>query len=170
MKKIKNKKGFSLTEMLVCVVTLLMVGSICATGTGMSVKSYQQSKFESESQSLKSTLETGIADILRFTSDVKSEGQNVKFTNQYYQIEQGYIDVDAEGHFIVHQNGSATFALVGSNAYAGDLYIVRDSANDEEDFTLTYQNNVFTGKYTIKSKTVNGLSKKCTFTYRTIAE
>lgn len=166
MKKITNKKGFTLVEMLICVVTLLMVGSICATGTGISIKSYQQSKFESESQNLKSTLETGIADILRFASDVSVDGSNNvnAFTNRYYQIEQGHIGVDGEGHIIVHKDTqtNATFALVGSNAYAGDLEI--------EDFELTYSGNVFSGSYTITSKTSDELSKECTFTYRTIAE
>lgn len=168
MRKIQNKNGFTFVEMLVCVITLLMVGAICATGTGISVKSYQQSRFESDSQMLESILDTGIGDLLRFASDVNVEGAENKvktFTNRYYQMEQGRVTVE-EGQFVVYKNpqvAAQKFVLIGKNAYAGDLYI--------GEFTLTYNEGtkLFEGSYTIKSKAMSD-EKRCEFTYRTIAD
>lgn len=168
MKKINNKKGFTFVEMLVCVITLLMVGAICATGTGISVKSYQQSRFETDSQMLESTLDMALGDLLRFASDINADGNNVRFTNRYYQMEQGIVNVDENGHFMISKNPqhtNQTFALIGDKAYAGDLRIT--------DFTLSYNEGtkLFTGGYTIESKAMpSDPGKACTFTYRTIAE
>ena len=56
MRKIKNKKGFTLVEMLVCVVTLLLIGMIVSAGTNLAMFSLRESTFESNSQMLESTL------------------------------------------------------------------------------------------------------------------
>lgn len=166
MRKLKNKKGFTFVEMLVCVLTLLMVGAICATGTGISVKSYQQSRFESDSQMLASTLDMGIGDVLRYASDIETDGNGnvTALTNHYYQMEDGYISLNSEGYFRVCKSPympDKTFALIGEKAYAGDLYI--------SEFELKYINEVFKGKYTIKSNAMQE-SKTCEFTFRPIAE
>lgn len=167
MRMLKNKKGFTFVEMLVCVITLLMVGAICATGTGISVKSYQQSRFETDSQMLESTLDMALGDLLRFATNANADGTNVRFTNHYYQMEQGSVIVDENGHLIIKKNPhqDKTLALIGNKAYAEDLQIT--------EFELGYDegSKLFSGSYTIKSKAMpSDPGKVCTFTYRTIAE
>lgn len=55
LKKLKNKKGFSLSELLVTVVLLSLLSALLATGTGMAIKSYPIVTDESNAQVLAST-------------------------------------------------------------------------------------------------------------------
>ena len=166
MRKIKNKKGFTFVEMLVCVITLLMVGGICATGTGISVKSYQQSRFITDSQMLASTLDLSMGDVLRYASDIKESDGKIIFTNNYYQIEDGYMEVTDVGRIQVHKTSNPNFsnwvlALVSEKVYAEDLFV--------RDFTLGYADGIFSGNYTIGSNIIPEEDwKECEFTYRTI--
>ena len=96
MKKLKkNQKGFSMVEMLVCVVTLLLIGGICSTGMGISIKSFQESRFESDSQALESTLSLLFSDIFRYATEVNTE-TGVQFTNIEYEINNGTIIIGTE--------------------------------------------------------------------------
>ena len=174
MKRVKDKKGLTLVEMLVCVITLLMVGAICATGTGISIKSYQESRFESNSQMLQSSIETVLSDILRYASNVKttSEGVVESFDNLDYGMITGTVLISSseegntEKRFVIKRYEAASDMLMLShNAYAGDLYV--------DNFELKYdsETNVFSGSYKIKSKTMsNDYEKHCSFYYRTIMD
>lgn len=174
MKIVKDKKGLTLVEMLVCVITLLMVGAICATGTGISIKSYQESRFESNSQMLQSSIETVLSDILRYASNVTttSEGVVDSFDNLDYGMIAGTVMISpseegsTEKRFVIERYaGASEMLMLSHNAYAGDLYV--------DDFKLEYNSgtNVFSGSYTIKSKTMsNDYVKHCSFYYRTIMD
>lgn len=169
MKKIKDKKGFSLVEMLVCVLTLLLVGAICTTGTGISIKSYQESRFESDSQMLKNMVETVLSDMFRYATDIKVENGVVTFTNPDYGMADGVIKIEAMGaggekRFVLLKNPTATPELMlGNSIYAENLEVA--------DLILNYDatTNVFSGSYRIKSTIMNDAEKNCEFTYRSIA-
>ena len=168
MKKLKkNQKGFSMVEMLVCVVTLLLIGGICSTGMGISIKSFQESRFESDSQALESTLSLLFSDIFRYATEVNTE-TGVQFTNIEYEINNGTIIIGTEEGehkdcFLIQKNPTGgNQMLVGENVYAENLYV--------SDFLLSYEETtgVFTGNYKIKSKVRDDLSKDCSFSYRRI--
>lgn len=179
MRKLKSNKGFTLVEMLACVITLLLIGMICTTGMNFALNSYQRSVFESDSQMLEDTLNMYIGDILRHATSIETEIQEpdetgskkvVSFTNAEYQIYEGRIEVpektdDVGGNFLVYEskNGQGNL-LAGEMVYASTLYV--------EKFVLKYNENtgVFTGYYIIKSTILSDVSRECTFTYRTIAE
>lgn len=177
MKKLKSKKGFTLVEMLACIVALLLIGGICTTGMSLAVNSYNKSVYESDSQMLENTLNLYLCDILRHATsiltdgDVNAEEQNVtSFTNVAYQIYDGHIEVSERtegsgGTFLVYESKNGQGAMiVGENVYASTLYI--------SDFVLKYnpEKHYFTGYYTIKSSVLEDAEKKCEFTCRTIAE
>jgi len=84
MRKIRDKKGFTLIEMLACVVTLLLIGMIVSTGMNLATMSLRETTFESDSQMLESTLNMYIGDILRHATDVKEDATGVTFTNDAY--------------------------------------------------------------------------------------
>ncbi|MBQ2901237.1 MAG: type II secretion system protein [Agathobacter sp.] len=177
MKKLKSRNGFTLIEMLACVVVLLLIGGICSAGMSLATRSYNESIYESDSQMLEDTLNLYLCDILRHATSVQTEGDEavaeknvISFTNVAYQIYDGHIEVSERtegsgGTFLVYESSNGQGAMiVGENVYAGTLYI--------SDFVLKYnpEKNYFTGYYTIQSEVVEGLEKKCEFTCRTIAE
>ena len=168
MRKFKiNQNGFSMVEMLACVVTLLLVGGICSTGMGITIKSFQESRFESDSQMLDSTLNMLFSDIFRYATGVTTE-QGTRFSNIEYGIENGTIIIGDEegenkGYFFIQRNPSAvTHMLIGENVYAENLYV--------SDFVLSYNEatGVFNGSYKIKSKVRSDLSRECSFSFRRI--
>lgn len=177
MKKIKSQKGFTLIEMLACVVVLLLIGGICSAGMNLATRSYNESVYESDSQMLEDTLNLYLCDILRHATSVQTETDAgvteknvISFTNVAYQIYDGHIEVSERkegtgGTFLVYESSNGQGALiVGENVYAETLYVT--------DFVLKYnpEKKYFTGYYTIQSTVVEGLEKKCEFTCRTIAE
>ena len=174
MRKLTNKKGFTLVEMLACVVTLLLIGMIVSTGTNLAMASLRETTFESDSQMLESTLNTYIGDILRHATEVKVEADGTvkSFTNDAYYIDSGNFDIDLSvseisGAGYLTCTSALDDSMYGTlvaneGTYGGALYI--------KDFTLTYDASkcVFTGSYVIVSSATD-TTKTCEFTYRTIA-
>lgn len=76
MRKMKNKAGFSLIEMLVAL--LIMVFLIMGMGVGMDTGSriYRDASFESDSATLAGILNTSLGDILRYSIDVKENTED----------------------------------------------------------------------------------------------
>lgn len=170
MKKLKKNGGFTLVEMLACMVTLSLVCMICMTGTSISIKSYNQSQFESNSQALQASLEMLMGDILRYAEEVEINADNTvnNFTNVEYGIFEGTITVSDTGIVMVKRNitdSDSEVQMISDAVYANNLYI------DKDGFILEYDLNtkLFTGSYQIKSKVVNAV-KSCSFSFRTIAE
>lgn len=170
IKKIKNNKGFTLVEMLVCVLTLLLVGAICATGTRISVKSYQESRFESDSQMLQSTIDMVLGDLFRYATTIKEVDGQIVFSSSNYEMNNGTIQIEnigdhGESRFSIKKTtGASPILLIGESVYAENLYV--------SDFVLTYDSStrVFSGSYNIKSTIINDAERTCQFTYRSIAE
>lgn len=168
MRKIRNKKGFTLVEMLVCVLTLLLVGAICVTGTGISIRKYQESRFESDSQMLRASIDMLLSDIFRYATDIDTTN-GVVFTNKEYEIANGTVLIAAAGNngenrFVIKKNPTtAESLLIGDNIYAGNLEV--------SDFTFSYneETGVFSGSYKIKSTIMSDVEKNCEFTFRSIA-
>lgn len=181
MKKLKNAKGFTLVETLTCMIMLVLLGGICSTGMNVAMKSYQKTVFESNSQTLASSLELYINDILRYATDVKTDADAEAvegyrpvegFTNPAYQMYEGMIAVSTAGEtkdkmVIYTRPDEATrkeFLLVGLGMYGNDMYVA--------DFTLKYNATTqwFEGEYKIKSVRMSSMVRTYTFGCRTISE
>ena len=171
MRKLSRDKGFTLVEMLACVVTLLLIGLISSAALNMATKSYWISRFESDSQMLESTLDMYIGDILRYSNQVETDaaGNVTAISNVTYCVNGGGIELiprngEEGGRFLIRQTpGEDGTLLVGEAAYAGNLYI--------EAFVLVYDENtgIFTGEYTIRSSLLEEEARKCVFSYKRIA-
>lgn len=173
MRKLKNKKGFTMIEMLVCVVTLVLLCMIVTTGSNLATMSMNASLFESESQMLKATLDLSIGDLLRHASEVEEIDGKIYFTNEAYYIVRGEMKVDTSesgitdaGYLICTSDidGSKRGLLVANKGiYTNGMCIT--------DFELSYdaQKSVFSGSYVIVSKFTNA-TKTCEFSFRTIAD
>ena len=169
MKKIKSKKGFTLVEMLACIIALLLLTGICTMGTNMALNSYNRSMFESDSQMLESTLDMYLGDILRHstleleTQALENGNKKIKnLTNMSYGIYQGMIGVSDDGRFCVYKTPTDTTGvlLLNENVYTKTLKI--------SDFKLEYNEvgQYVEGSYTIESTIVEGGAIECDFLYR----
>ena len=171
MKKLKKKNGFTLIEMLLCTVIIILVGIMCSTGVKMAVKSLDTTTFESNSQMLESTLDIYISDILRHSSNIATEDSNITFDNSAYYIKKGYFKIkevsSGAGYLtcISTKPDDSTIEMLVANegVYADGLYV--------KDFSLTYDavTGIFEGSYVIVNPTLTS-SRNCTFKYRTIVE
>lgn len=168
MRKIKNKSGFTLIEMLACTVTLILIGLICSAGMNLATMSLRESTFESDSQMLGSTINMYVGDILRHVTevDVEADGTVRSFTNDSYYIDEGNFVISEAGYLLCTSQLALESVegtmLVNEGAYVGNLYI--------KDFTLKYdtEKKVFSGSYVIVSSLTTN-TKLCEFSYRTIA-
>ncbi|MBR5126811.1 MAG: type II secretion system protein [Roseburia sp.] len=171
MNKLKKKNGFTLIEMLVCTVIMLLVGAMCGTGVKLAIKSLDATNFESSSQMLESTLDIYISDILRHASNVTDDGTKIIFDNSAYYIKRGSLKIDEVSNGIGYLVCTSTKAdetqiemlVANKGVYADALYI--------KDFLLNYDATagIFEGSYSIVNQSL-GSSRNCTFKYRTIME
>ena len=85
IKKLKNKAGMTLMEIMTAI--LIMVLLVVAMGTGMNsgMRIYQDSAFESSSAILADQVSTALGDILRYSNDIKIEDSAlISLTNTEY--------------------------------------------------------------------------------------
>lgn len=174
MKKIKNRKGFTLVEMLACIVTLLLIGLIVTTGMNLATMSLRETNFESNSQMLEETLNMYIGDILRYAIDIEEKEDGIQFTNDTYYIDDGMFivdtsvcnDIDGAGYLMctssLDDEGVKGTLVANQGLYADNLFV--------KEFTISYdaEKGVFHGSYVIVSNATE-TTKACEFSYRTIA-
>lgn len=82
----KNKKtaGLTLTEMLCCVVIMLLVSIGMVNGVSLAVRNYQSSLMASESQLLCSTISSLVTDELRYAGAVDWNAEPIQFGSPSY--------------------------------------------------------------------------------------
>lgn len=169
MKKLRSKKGFTLIEMLACVVTLLLLTGICTMGTNLAVNSYNRSMFETDSQTLESTVDMYLGDILRHATleleenTLLSGNKSIKnITNMSYGIYQGKILIKDDGRFYICKTPTDEdgVLLLSETVYTKTLKIT--------EFHMEYNEagQYVTGSYTIQSTLLEDAKVKCDFTYR----
>ena len=171
MKKLRREQGFTLVEMLACVVALILIGLTCSAAMNLATKSYWISRFESDSQMLESTIDMYIGDILRYSDQVQTDGAGnvTTITNENYRIVGGGIEIVPRegtegGYFIIRQiPGIEGTMLISKASYADTLYV--------ENLVLRYDANtgIFTGEYTVRSTLLEEEARRCVFSYRRIA-
>lgn len=105
-RKLKKKSGFTLIEMLVTIVILVIM--VVAIGDGMSAATriYKESVFFSNSSSLASMLNTTFEDLFRYSE-------------QIYLRNEGGDYVSSDGHVISGTSVTDTPAVLFSNAEYG---------------------------------------------------
>ena len=132
IKKLKNKAGMSLMEVMVAL--LVMVLLVVGMGTGMDagMRVYGDATFEANGATLAGYLNTALTDVLRYAQDIKTDGEKITFTNLELGLRNAYIAPDANGILFINSadgdDGFDSKALVSSGAYA-KLIIKNDSFN-----------------------------------------
>lgn len=141
-KKLRSRRGMSLTEVLVAMLILGLVTLGAAVGVNSSMNVYRQSVSLSDSRMLSSTLATALMDELRYAREPQTvttgEGVSVvTFTSRNFGVGVS-VSTDASG-----QPGHVTVGdrlLVGTGAYAGHL---------KAEAQVDYQNGIFSVELSI---------------------
>ncbi len=127
-RKLHSQKGFTLTEALVAVAILGLIGVALAVGIPTAVRVYRSVTLNAEANVLCSTLSTAIADELRFAEKIAEDGDTVRFRSATFGPDVSFDDTD--GQIQIGEKG-----LLSAKAYTGNL---------QADLTeLTYSDGCF---------------------------
>lgn len=159
MKKLTKKKGFTLTEMLVALLIMILLTGVIMIGIQAGSEIYRNSLFESESETMASTVNMALSDILRYAS-CGSTQTPVSFTNSGYDIQSGHFLTEDGRIYITERSeeDEGKLALLNEKSY---------SSLKIQDFSIQYDDNVYTGSYIITDKNKKN-TKTVNFTFRTL--
>ena len=151
MKKLKSKRGMTLTELLCGIVVLLLVTSLLTVGVRFAVKTYRTSMASAQAQTLCSTLTTAVTDKLRYCGNVSENGDRIFITD----VGSVAGDEDAGGVFKV-EDGEVLLGskkLLGSKAYPEGLKV--------DEFKLTYsgETRIFSVSFVVTDSAGTALAK-----------
>lgn len=149
VRKLKSRRGFTLMEMLIGIVVMLLITAVILLTVQMSVKYYTTSVRESEAQVLCGSLTNAIKEELEYATAVKGVGSadasGVYSDYTYYSRARAFgsgckialypaDDPVNANHIAVRKGADKYYGLVGSKTYSfdltvGELDIKWDSAN-----------------------------------------
>lgn len=112
-KKLRSRRGVTLTEMLVTVIIIGLMTAGVATGISASLNVYHESTQLSDAQTLSATLAQAVMDELRYATNVSGSGDAPTYDSMDYG-DTAKIEKNTNGRLAV--NG---IELVGSGAYNG---------------------------------------------------
>ncbi len=94
MRKLGNKAGFTLMEMMVSLLILVLLVSGIGVGMDAGLKIYKEANFESSSATLSGIVNTAVGDMLRYAEDIKEINTvpdvEFVFTNREYGVADAY--------------------------------------------------------------------------------
>lgn len=162
MKKLRKSQGFTLVETIVSLAILVMLISVISVGVNTAMKAYESVTFTSESDLLSSTIQTALADILRYAVYNEEEGE-VVITNESYGISKGSFFLE-NGRVMVNMGGA------GEGGMADTFFLVNDGVYTSmkiTEFKVTYEEGLFSGEYVIESNS-GKFTKMKEFAFRTL--
>lgn len=163
MKKLRKSNGFTLIEMLVATLVLVLIAGAITVGMRTTSSVFWKHDFAASSDTLASTVNDALSDVLRYAEyDGVSGDGTALFSNDEYNV--------SGGTFMLSQDGT-------NAASVGKLYIV-DAADAKAlvnvgtydslgitDFSMTYADGIYSGNYTVTDGTE---SKSIDFAFRTL--
>ncbi len=140
MRKIKSRKGFSIGELLVATLILLMVSSVVAGGIPVARDAYTKVTVSANAQVLLSTSITALRNELGTASDVSASDNVVTYTSaktggicQMSLDGTNGIKITDMGFEDIGLSSDKTRQLVPVAAGPDDLYITYDSVSADSD-------------------------------------
>ncbi len=116
MKKLRCKKGLTITEMLCVLVVVVLLSAILVTGVQFGVKFFASTVAQSEAKVLCSTLSAAVKDELRYAQFVTVENSGFTYTSGKVG-NRAEIYVDPDSGYVMVANNSSTKLLIGKGAY-----------------------------------------------------
>ncbi|NLJ69876.1 MAG: prepilin-type N-terminal cleavage/methylation domain-containing protein [Clostridiaceae bacterium] len=131
VKKLNNKKGVTLIELLVTVVLLVLVTGIITLAIDLGVRSFKKSNREAEGQILCAALATSVKDELRYAKNItgtdlstlKFFSTNLSLKNCSFSItdQDGIPVAENESGFLMLSTPLGLYDLVPKKTYVYDL-------------------------------------------------
>lgn len=133
---VRNRKGFSLMEMMVTLLILVLLVMGMDSGLRAAIRVYDEAVFYSDSRTLAGMLDTTLSDLFRFSEQIKpvssvssedlydSMGQKIDyvFTNAEYGMNDAYIEWYADiapNLQLKNLKNSNFYSLLNSGAFPG---------------------------------------------------
>ena len=150
-RKLNQQKGFSLAEMLVAVLILLMVSAVVAGGVPAASNAYSKAVDAANAQVLLSTAATALRDELGTAKNVSISGETVR----YYSADNGNYSELSKGT-------KDSRSVIMLKSYLGET--IEDSGSDASDVTLG-------GSKTVQWELVSSaaITKKLGLTYESVS-
>lgn len=163
IQKIHRKRGFTLVEMLVATILLVLVSLGVGMGTSAAFNVYKESLFSSEGDILCDTLNTALSDVLRYAVYEDSKDEIVLFRNENYGVTKGHFYLKDGLLYMTRDeaeptDGTTPLLLVNQSSYS-NLQI--------QNFSMRYQDGVFWGSYTV-FRPGEDMKKSMDFCFRSI--
>lgn len=167
MKK-KANAGFTLMEMLVTLVVMVLLTVGIGVGMNSATQAYRSAIFDSDSAMLANTVNTSLGDMLRYSKNVRSDTDHgFLFTNLEYGVQDGYFyGTSADGVLQLYDSQSSkAVELVNSGAYP-DLKIENLSVEYVSEGDSGGRKGYFNVSYDIVSATNSSLTREVTTVIR----
>lgn len=144
MRKLRNRSGFTLAEMMMTVLILLLVSLIVATGMPAAKNAYTRVVLNSNAQVLLSTTVDALRDELGTAWGIENEATDTT-TIKYFSANTGnvrklYVNKDKE--IMVQDYVTATDLLLGNKASEGRALL--SSAAKSDKLHVTYDSVAYT--------------------------
>lgn len=151
MKKLKNRAGMTVTELLVTVLLVVLLSGAILAGTNTALKTYRQSVSLSRAQTTLSTLMEAVGDELRLAGKVQVVDGTVSFASARKNGQEVRLSLSDKGELLVGDT-----LLVTDGVYAnGTLQVTQ--------FHLDYKDGVFQASITIAGEDGVQVSAQCAF-------
>ncbi len=163
MKKLKQNKGFSLAELLVATLILLLTSGMLVVCIQLGIKQLYKNTQDSEAQMLCTTLSTAIQDELTYASDIRvsntTAGNTITFAKEGMSDSVGfYIASESEDSDAADPSTFEFTAVTDDSAFSainlGKIYLA--STDGSNNITNTY-GLVSTGAYNIENSSYGSL-------------
>lgn len=144
MKKVKSNQGFSVSEMLLAVLIILLTLGVMGGGITVVKDAYQKITLRAEAQTLLSTAIASISTELRNAQEIEKREETGQVSDwSFYSSKRGYrLYFENQGNNIYMKTGVSSLEL----PLLTDKTITNGLVLRIED--LTYENQIFT--YTVK--------------------
>lgn len=158
-RKLAERSGLTLVEMLAAVAVMALMGLVLTTGIQLALDSYHDMVAQSETELLLSTLADVLVDDLRYADDVKTDADDKldSYTSDSYG-EQVKLLVD-DGKVYAHNDRGNKLRVLPDGAYGKGRYIVKTMDIEYKDGIFNLKLSVIEKNGTIEESTE--LSVRC---------
>lgn len=137
--KLRSRSGHTLVELLTVLLLISFFGLIALLIVNYSVSSTKRIVDRSRAQSVSDTINETLRGILRYSTYIRTDDETVCFLCESYSGWEISLEADEGFIFMCFHDGSDSRGKILTDAsYAGF---------SAEDFTLTFENGVFSAKY-----------------------
>ncbi len=149
-KKVRSSKGMTLTELLVALMIVALIGAALTVGVNSAVNVYRDSTRLYEAETLCGTILTSLEDEFRFGRNIRNQtvgsDTEVLFDSQTFGNNVKVI-VDGNGKIMIGPAEDSSYQLLNNKAYTSGLKVLKDTAT-KDNYDISY--DASTKQITIK--------------------